>query len=825
MNDVVEKLAGLCLSSGGCSLSYVLSDGTLTAYAGETAAFTLALTADGHVTFNLFQNLDHPGSHSWSEEGASCAFEDTLTLDFSKLIQVSDFDGDTVLLCDACSNGDGVVEPTLLRSDEGPSEGCFVIKIVDDVPVICTPDNGRVDEDALPKGNGDDCREDGATVCGGLGIEWGADDANNDGSNHDESACATGDRSVTFCGDPVVTACGGDVICLTSKGEPVTYKICDDGRTIIGQACGEDVFKVTLSDEDAGTYHFELLGQLDHPNPNFEDDLDLTFSFKATDSDGDCAKGSFTITVNDDSPVAKCAALCVSVYEEGLVSSNDEDGGTGQTSTPTSYSGTLASLVSVGADCPPHFAFAHDAQEALNKLDLKSDGVCLSYCIEGETLIAKAGDATVFTLKVWADGSYTFCLEGNLDHPAHCEADTIAIDVSHLITVSDADGDTIRLCDLCDEDGKPLTIRPEGEDRPGGEEGPSEGCFVIKIVDDVPVICTPDNGRVDEDALPKGNGDDCREDGATVCGGLGIEWGADDANNDGSNHDESACATGDRSVTFCGDPVVTACSGDVICLTSKGEPVTYKICDDGRTIIGQACGEDVFKVTLSDEDAGTYHFELLGQLDHPNPNFEDDLDLTFSFKATDSDGDCAKGSFTITVNDDSPVAKCVQPLTYSVYEDGIASSHEHDDEDDHEDDHDHEDHHDGDHGGSGDDDESDHSHDERSSHDGYDNDNSLTVVTGSSGHSCRPAPIARHTSRSLKVLHTSCKARTSLRTTSSSPIAWKVTRSLPRPNARPSSPSRSKKMEPSGSRSKAISIMMMPARPTRSGSISRTSFL
>src|SRR5690606_7917873 len=88
------------------------------------------------------------------------------------------------------------------------------------------------------------------------------------------------------------------------------------------------------------------------------------------------------------------------------------------------------------------------------------------------TAAADVGGYPVFTLVINADGSFTFTLQGPIDHPQADGNDTelwssagqIGIDFTHLLAITDGDGD-------------PLNI-PEGVG----------GLFVINIEDDVPTL-------------------------------------------------------------------------------------------------------------------------------------------------------------------------------------------------------------------------------------------------------------------------------------------------------------------------------------------------
>ena len=89
-----------------------------TAADGGRDVFSLTIDTDsGEVTFELLDQLDHPLTDDPSTTGTTeTAFEDTLTIDFSGFVTVSDADNDTVTLAD----------------------DSFKIDIVDDIPEVST---------------------------------------------------------------------------------------------------------------------------------------------------------------------------------------------------------------------------------------------------------------------------------------------------------------------------------------------------------------------------------------------------------------------------------------------------------------------------------------------------------------------------------------------------------------------------------------------------------------------------------------------------------------------------------------------------------------
>gem|GEM_PF-1138006 len=117
---------------------------------------------------------------------------------------------------------------------------------------------------------------------------------------------------------------------------------------------------------------------------------------------------------------------------------------------------------------------------------LYSGGTPLTYQVVGNTLTASAGVDTIFTFTVNSDGSWSFDLDGQLDHVAgdgenfelrtgDGTEETSGIDLSSVITATDADGD---------------------------EAIANTGAFVINVQDDVPDVGTPQDSLL---AIEEGN--------------------------------------------------------------------------------------------------------------------------------------------------------------------------------------------------------------------------------------------------------------------------------------------------------------------------------
>ncbi|MBA4263330.1 MAG: hypothetical protein C0443_15295, partial [Comamonadaceae bacterium] len=349
--------------------------------------------------------------------------------------------------------------------------------------------------------------------------------------------------------------------------------------------------------------------------------------------DGDPVEGGVRVNVNvqDDIPVAVAAGSVTATVAENDIrtplstgtSPNDGNadgsftGDPGQSRGPATVSGSLASLVSFGADgaaAGGGFGLSTDFA-GLTAQNLTSAGAALIYSVSGNTLTATAGTdntaRTVFTLEVQPNGSYTLRLFDQLDHPPGQGANNLALNLSSAITATDADGDRITL---------------------------SRG-FTVNVTDDVPQLAGkfPSMGLVEEEALHGGN----REGpnlGAVASGSVAgqAQSGADDP------------------LTFSLNPVL----GGLPTLNSAGTPVTYTV--TGNTLTAMAGTGDTARTvfTLQLQSNGSYTFTLSAPIDHPAGAGENTrtLDLSSAIVATDRDGDALvlRNALSITIIDDVP---------------------------------------------------------------------------------------------------------------------------------------------------------------------------
>jgi T1SS-143 domain-containing protein len=187
---------------------------------------------------------------------------------------------------------------TLKDADGDTTTATFEVKLTDTKAEFwIDPQDSAVDEEGLGGGNAGDSYASGdlpgqaVSVSGQpLNIVYGTDNPG----------------TVTFD-----AAQAGLTGITTSNGTPVNFTIIGGtlligytGATVpTGTGDAQVVFHAALNTA-GNTYDFTLKQALRHPTANTEDDLPLTFSITAKDSEGEGSSATFTVTVDDDAPLA-----------------------------------------------------------------------------------------------------------------------------------------------------------------------------------------------------------------------------------------------------------------------------------------------------------------------------------------------------------------------------------------------------------------------------------------------------------------------------------------------------------------------------------------
>lgn len=530
-----------------------------------------------------------------------------------------------------------------------------VMRVLDDAPMAVTPAAVTVDETS-----------GGTLVAGGtVNFSYGGDGAG----------------SIKLVGGPAG---------LTSHGTAVTVDVTD--TVITGTAGGVTVFTLTL-DPATGAWNYEQFASLDHPDASDPNDaLNLGFTIRVTDYDGDHVDTAVSVTVLDDGP---------QVLGDSSATLDESDG-----------LGTAGGLLNV--------SFGQDGAGSVvltgGPTGLTSHGEPVNVIIspDGHTAIGTAGALIVFILTVDpATGAYTFSLANALDHPDALDPND-ALNLGFGITVTDGDGDsvstTLQVTVLDDaptagsvhitgvDVGDPIVTgtlpHVYGTDGPGDVKltGDVAGLVsggepVIVIVTDTGAIGKLGDGTVVFTLMLTGDGNYIYAqnlpldgapsfsvgytvtdyDGDTAPGVITIDADGGDSNN-GLPTAGDVSGTVDETGGF--DSISGSLTHDFgpdgaggvkftdgpTGLTSHGEPVISTVSADGLTVTGMAGAVVVYTLTV-DPASGEYTFTQLAALDHPDAaDANDALNLAFSFSVTDADGDAANATLTVAVLDDGPVA-------------------------------------------------------------------------------------------------------------------------------------------------------------------------
>ncbi|MCR9933995.1 retention module-containing protein [Vibrio antiquarius] len=512
--------------------------------ANGDGSFTYVATADGNPVFTL--NVATDGTYDFTLQGPidHAANSDSLTIDFP--IIATDFDGDT-------------------------TSATIPVTITDDAPIIDNVVPLAVDEDDLASIGSD--QTDAVFVEGAFTTTQGSD------------------RVVSYQLDSASDPVSG----LTSQGEPVTLvetANADGSFTYVATADGNPVFTMNVNAD--GTYNFRLEGPVDHALNS--DELVLNFPIIATDFDGDTTTATIPVTITDDVPtIDNVVPLTVDEDDLASIGSDQKD--------DAFMSGSFTTTE--GSDSVVKYQLDATADPVAG-LTSHGEPVELTETTNGDgsfTYTATADGNAVFELVVKPDGSYTFTLQGPLDHAVN--SDSLQIDFPIIAT--DFDGDT------------------------------STKILPVTIVDDQPSITNVDAISVDEDDL------------ATI----------------GSDQNESVSIDG-HFVTMGSDHVVRyqldASSNPINGLTSHGVVVTMTEsanADGSFTYTATAGSEAVFTLTVNSD--GSYNFTLEGPIDHATGS--DELTLNFPIIATDFDGDTTTETLPVTIVDDKPTITDVDAIT------------------------------------------------------------------------------------------------------------------------------------------------------------------
>lgn len=191
----------------------------------------------------------------------------------------------------------------------------------------------------------------------------------------------------------------------------------------------------TLTVNGDGSWSFEADASIDHSSGETVSD---SFTYSIVDADGDTSSASQIIDITDDGPTLGFppeAGDPDGRGDQATLFEKDIEGGN------ASITQTLE--VDYGADGEGSVQLT--IPQALEDMGLTADGEVVTYTLseDGQAIVATAGGEPVFTMSLSDDGgdvSYTFELQGNLDHP-DAGSDVIS-NLPFGLTVTDGDGST-----------------------------------------------------------------------------------------------------------------------------------------------------------------------------------------------------------------------------------------------------------------------------------------------------------------------------------------------------------------------------------------------
>jgi VCBS repeat-containing protein len=552
---------------------------------------------------------------------------------------------------------------------------------------------------------------DGADPTAGAPISLALDDQNLAGG----TSAANPDfdsKSITFTpgSDAITSIVFGDTASLT--GDLTWVRV--SGNQITGSDERGVVVTLDLSlVGNVATVTATLNDNYDtHPGINVDDLVALgSVQVIATDTDGDTATGTVSISVSDDLPVVS-ANPTVQLDDDALTGGNAN--GTGDDANSLNATGTLA----------------HDYRaDGPGGITLLGTGAPSGFTYEsnGTTLLVKQGATTVLTVTLTdpVAGTYSVVQNAAIAHPAGNDENNVSFDIAYR--VSDADNDTATgtltinvdddtpvAADDSDVVKEDVTLTASGNVLTGagsdgnaagadslGADGPAAGGAVTAVTggtiggnavgaygtlvlsatggytytlnNGLTAVQHLDDGQTLTDSftytITDGDGDSTTavlritiqgtNDAPQVGSGVAI---VSEEGLTGANADTSGTPTDTtNSVTAGGTITATDADGDAITMT-LGDPGAVLTADTlpviwtgigTQTLTGSAGGVPVITITIT--NAGAYTVTLLQSVDHSGINVEDLKNFSVPVNVSDGTATVAT-SIAVTIEDDSPIA-------------------------------------------------------------------------------------------------------------------------------------------------------------------------
>ncbi len=322
-----------------------------------------------------------------------------------------------------------------------------------------------------------------------------------------------------------------------------------------------------------------------------------------TDKDGDSSSASLNlgnaISFKDDAP-------SISAGQAGVASLQVDETILGTDAT-TDFSGAFTGSYGADGSGSVSYNLAVSAEGASSGLKDSASGTDIKLYLEGGQVVGRvggSGGAVAFTLTVDSVGKVTLDQKLALLHSPDSGVDQAtglaAADLVKLVaTISDKDGDsTSTSLDL----GNAISFK---------DDAPTAGNIDVKLDDD-----TLANGN------PGGVGDDVNAQNTS--GTVAHSFGADGA-------------------------------GSITWVTS-GAPSGFTYETSGSNLLVKQGATTVLTVTLN-STSGAYQVVQNAPIRHPDGQDENNVQFQLTYRVTDKDGDSANGTLSLSVDDDTPVAR------------------------------------------------------------------------------------------------------------------------------------------------------------------------